>query len=293
MKWILWIALALFALVGVITIVGYLLPVSHEASRSADFNKPPEAVHALISDLKNYPQWWPENEVNVEVVENVPPTRFVTRIVGETAFGGTWTMEIVPISTGSRLTITERGEIYNPIFRTLAGSCLATHRRWKAVLAAASRQLSWVIRQEVPPGKKCRPGIERRVQKKGPGVFAPGPSVITSVALPASGDAEARHARRQDAADRVGVGGRLLAVLRRHGVGVGQVEHVERRDQRHRAEAERAVDAEVNRERVVVAHVAHRVEVHLGLAAAVGAVRRQDRLREREALAAQRSSPRG
>ncbi len=141
MKWILWIALALFALVGVITIVGYLLPVSHVASRSADFNKPPETVHALISDLKNYPQWWPENEVNVEVVENVPPTRFVTRIVGETAFGGTWTMEIVPISTGSRLTITERGEIYNPIFRTLSRFVFGHASTMEGCLTAARRQL--------------------------------------------------------------------------------------------------------------------------------------------------------
>src|SRR5688572_33340685 len=120
MKWILWIVISLMVLVGVIAIVGYLLPVGHVASRSADFNKPPEAVHALISDLKNYSEWWPENEVNVEVVESVPPTRFVTRIVGETAFGGTWTMAIASIPAGSRLTITERGEIYNPIFRTLA-----------------------------------------------------------------------------------------------------------------------------------------------------------------------------
>ena len=60
MKWILWIVISLIALVGVITIVGYLLPVGHVASRSADFARPPETVFALISDLKNYPAWWPE-----------------------------------------------------------------------------------------------------------------------------------------------------------------------------------------------------------------------------------------
>ena len=65
-----------------------------------------------------------------------------------------------------------------------------------------------------------------------------------------------------------------------------------RRDDRDRAEAERAVDAEVERVQVVEAHVAERIEQHLRRAGAVGAVRRQDRLREREALAAEVVQPR-
>src|SRR5687768_3292814 len=100
MKWIRHAVLAFAVVVAVIAVVGYVLPVNHEASRSADFNTPPETVYELVSDLKNYPSWWPENEVNVEVVEAVPPARFVTRIVGESAFGGTWTMDIAPTSTG-------------------------------------------------------------------------------------------------------------------------------------------------------------------------------------------------
>ena len=69
------------------------------------------------------------------------PRRFVTRIVGETAFGGTWTMEIVPISTGSRLTITERGEIYNPIFRTLARFVFGHTSTMESCLTAARKKL--------------------------------------------------------------------------------------------------------------------------------------------------------
>ena len=68
MKWIVWVMVSLVAVVGLIAIVGYFLPVAHEASRSAEFSKPPEAVYALVSDLKNYSTWWPENEVAVEVV---------------------------------------------------------------------------------------------------------------------------------------------------------------------------------------------------------------------------------
>ena len=71
MKWILWIVVSMIAIVGVIALVGYFLPVSHEASRSAEFNKPPEAVYALISDLKGYSEWWPDNSTKVEVVDSV------------------------------------------------------------------------------------------------------------------------------------------------------------------------------------------------------------------------------
>jgi uncharacterized protein YndB with AHSA1/START domain len=141
MKWILRIVVGVIGLVALIAIVGYFLPVAHQVSRSAEFSHPPEAVYALMSDLDNYSTWWPENEVNVEVVEAVPPSKLVTRIVGESAFGGTWTMDIAPTPNGSRLTITERGEIYNPIFRTLAKVVFGHASTMESCLAAAQRKL--------------------------------------------------------------------------------------------------------------------------------------------------------
>jgi len=32
-------------------------------------------------------------------------------------FGGSWDYRIEPVGAGSRITITENGEVYNPIFR--------------------------------------------------------------------------------------------------------------------------------------------------------------------------------
>ena len=142
MKWILRIAAFLVAVVSAIAIVGYFMPAAHEASRSAEFTKSPEMVYALISDLKNYSSWWPDNDVNVEVVEAVPPSRFVTRIVGESAFGGTWTWDIEKTAAGSRATITERGEIYNPMFRALARFVFGYTSSMESCLAAAQRKLS-------------------------------------------------------------------------------------------------------------------------------------------------------
>ena len=141
MKWIVRSLAAVFAVVGAIAIVGYFLPVDHRASRSAEFGKPPEIVYALISDVMNYSSWWPDNEVNVEVVEAVPPSRFVTRIVGESAFGGTWTWDIEKTAAGSRATITERGEIYNPIFRSLAHFVFGYTSTMESCLAAAQKRL--------------------------------------------------------------------------------------------------------------------------------------------------------
>jgi hypothetical protein len=142
MRWLIRLVVLLVGLVAVIALVGYFLPVNHEASRSAQFNRPPSDVFALISDLDHYTDWWPEGTVKVAVVESKPPSKFVTRIVGETAFGGTWTMELVPTATGSQLTITERGEVYNVIFRTLSRFVFGYTATMDSCLAAAQQKLN-------------------------------------------------------------------------------------------------------------------------------------------------------
>ncbi len=122
--------------------IGYFLPVAHEASRSAEFNKPPDQVFALIADPDTYKDWWDGAEVKTEVVERVPPSKLVTKIVGETQFGGTWTFDIAPTPNGSRMTITERGEIYNVVFRTLAKYVFGYTSTMDGCLAAAQKKLS-------------------------------------------------------------------------------------------------------------------------------------------------------
>jgi hypothetical protein len=142
MKWLLWTLLSLVAVIGVIALIGYFLPVGHEASRSAEFNAPPERVFALMSDPGTYQSWWDGATVKSEVVESVPPSKLVTRVVGETQFGGTWTIAIAPTPAGSRMTITERGEIYNVIFRTLSKFAFGYTATMESCLAAAQRKLS-------------------------------------------------------------------------------------------------------------------------------------------------------
>jgi uncharacterized protein YndB with AHSA1/START domain len=125
----------------VIALIGCFLPVKHQASRTAEFRRPPEDVWTLIADPNSYSGWWSGADVKTEVVESSPPSRLVTRIVGETPFGGTWTFELVAIASGSRLTITERGEIYNVIFRTLSRFVFGYTATIDSFLAAAQKRL--------------------------------------------------------------------------------------------------------------------------------------------------------
>lgn len=120
MRIAIFIVIALIAAVGMIALIGFFLPMNHQASRSAEFTKPPDVIWVLIADPSSYGRWWQGADVKTAVVESNPPSKLVTKIVGETQFGGTWTFEIAPTPSGSRLTITERGEIYNVVFRALS-----------------------------------------------------------------------------------------------------------------------------------------------------------------------------
>ena len=131
----------LLAVGAIVTGVGYLLPVSHVATHGVVVNAAPNAVFTRISDPATYREWRPDldsvellaatplrwrersggDTITYEVVERSAPTRFVTRIADpDLPFGGTWTWELQPEGTGTRVTITERGDVYNPVFRFMS-----------------------------------------------------------------------------------------------------------------------------------------------------------------------------
>lgn len=159
------IVAVLAGVILLVALIGWSLPEGHVASRVATLAAPPERVYALIADVATYPSWWTDvtrvemsasedgrtrfeqhdsgGSVAMEVVEAMAPSRFVTRIADpEQPFGGTWTWEIAPDGSGTRVTLTERGEIYNPIFRFMARFVFgytSTMERHLAALAAAAR----------------------------------------------------------------------------------------------------------------------------------------------------------
>lgn len=150
MKWAL-IALAVIAgLVGVIFVVGVLLPREHVASRTLRVNRPPADVWALITDVDAFTSWrsdvksierlpvvngrpaWVEHAggtaIPLETIEAQPPQRLVLRIADPTLpFGGTWTYTVAGTPEGSTLTITEDGFVSNPIFRVMSRVVFGHH----------------------------------------------------------------------------------------------------------------------------------------------------------------------
>jgi uncharacterized protein YndB with AHSA1/START domain len=140
MRWVLWIGGILAAVVGVAFIVGFALPQNHVASRSARFASPPEVVWEAITGVEQYPSWrkdvdsvqlltgesdtlaWREvsggDRISFVAETVEAPSLLVTRISDKSLpFGGSWEYRIERDGTGSRITITENGEVYNPIFR--------------------------------------------------------------------------------------------------------------------------------------------------------------------------------
>ena len=138
MKWV-WIAGgSLVLIVGLVALIGAMLPQSHRATRRARYKQQqPAAIYAIVagppdwrSDVKSFGrisdrQWWEQDshgqKIVYELVEDRAPSRRVTRIADpKLPFGGMWTIEIAPEGEGSAVRITEDGEIYNVIFRFVA-----------------------------------------------------------------------------------------------------------------------------------------------------------------------------
>jgi polyketide cyclase/dehydrase/lipid transport protein len=142
MIWILYVGGGLVGLVLLMALAGMMLPQDHSATRRATFRKPASEVWAVITDIDKFPTWrsglkaverlpdrggrpvWKEigghGPMTLEQVESRPPSKFVGRIVGESAFGGTWTYELTEADGATTLAITEDGEIYNLVFRFMA-----------------------------------------------------------------------------------------------------------------------------------------------------------------------------
>ena len=140
MRWLLIAVGVLVSLCVLVLVIGFALPVDHVARRSVDLRAAPDEVWAAITDVRRFPEWrddvdsvqllapvegrqaWREEGENGPIAYAAtvlePPARMVTRITSpDLPFGGEWEYEIAPLGTGSRVTITERGEVYNPVFR--------------------------------------------------------------------------------------------------------------------------------------------------------------------------------
>jgi hypothetical protein len=131
----------LVALILLLIAIGYALPIGHVATRETRLGAPPERVFGVLRDVERFPTWrsdvksvdvlattpalrWRErgdNDITFEMETVEPPRKIVTRIADKTLpFGGSWTYELSPQDGGTRLVITENGEVYNPLFRFMS-----------------------------------------------------------------------------------------------------------------------------------------------------------------------------
>jgi polyketide cyclase/dehydrase/lipid transport protein len=144
-----------------IVVTGAILPKRHTASRTAIIKATPEQVFALISgpqnwrtDLKEY-KFFDEGDrhmqretdkhgqtITYEIVELRPPMLRKTTIADKgLPFGGSWTWNVQPHSDGCAVTVTEDGEVYNPIFRFVSRFIMGHTRtidNYLAMLAQAA-----------------------------------------------------------------------------------------------------------------------------------------------------------
>jgi uncharacterized protein YndB with AHSA1/START domain len=162
MKWIL-LSLGLLVLIAAaITLIGLLLPRDHVASTTTVINAPPERVWEALVDVGDYPRWRPDvrsvdvlstegalrwrertrqGAITLERSEEQPPRRLAARIADEgLPFGGTWTYDLAPAAQGTRVTITERGFVKNPLFRFMARFVFGHHRTQEDFLRALGRR---------------------------------------------------------------------------------------------------------------------------------------------------------
>jgi len=171
MKWVLIVLATLLGLVALVAIIGMLVPRDHVAGVTITLRQPPDSVWKVVRDLGGVPQWWGEmkrservtgadgrerwaQEIGgfamVAVIEtDEPPRRLVTRIdtSADASFGGSWTYDITPMDSGSRVVVTERGWIANPVFRFMSRFLFGYYGTQESYARALGKRLG----EEVAP----------------------------------------------------------------------------------------------------------------------------------------------
>jgi hypothetical protein len=139
--------------IGVVALLGWLLPEQHVVTRSVTVAASPEQVWQLITDVPGQTKWrkelksvtmlpdyqppnqppqphWEERTgmgtIPYIATESDAPHQRVVKIAGpqyggpDLGFGGTWTFDLHGSASSTKLSITEEGSIHNIFFRFLS-----------------------------------------------------------------------------------------------------------------------------------------------------------------------------
>jgi hypothetical protein len=143
MKLFLIIVAVVFALIIAVLVIGALLPKSHVASRQIVLHRSPDEVYQTVRDFSAAPSWRPDLErvemlattesqvrfrehgeqgaITYDLIEDRPGEKIVTRIADlDLGYSGSWIYTFTKETAGTRVQITEAGEVSNILFRFLS-----------------------------------------------------------------------------------------------------------------------------------------------------------------------------
>jgi hypothetical protein len=148
---------------GIAALVGSRLPQSHVVTRELLFRQPPMQVYAVVRNFRDAPTWRTDvtrievfeeagqvrfreegrhGTVNYGLVEDVPGQRLVTKILDtDLGYAGNWTYVFAPSGEGTRLAITENGEVPNVLFRFMSRFVFGQTSTIDGYLKALARRL--------------------------------------------------------------------------------------------------------------------------------------------------------
>jgi len=177
MRWALWIVGGLVVLVALVAVIGAMFPKGHVATRAAKFRETPDAVWQAITGYEEFSKWRPgvqsvtrlpdanghlvfmersgsgssAQQIPYEIVESVAPVggasgKLVAKIADpKLPFGGSWTYEVAAADGGTVLRITERGEVYNPIFRFVSHFFMSQTKTMEDYLSALGKKFGETV----------------------------------------------------------------------------------------------------------------------------------------------------
>jgi hypothetical protein len=144
MKRVLIVVLIVISFILAVPVVGLFLPRGHVVARTITLHQSPDTVWQVITDFDAAPSWRPNvtrieqiptqqgfplwrehylggDALTLATVESIAPARLVREIADpDLPFGGRWVHEIAPTGDSSRVTITEHGDVSNPVFRVVS-----------------------------------------------------------------------------------------------------------------------------------------------------------------------------
>lgn len=152
--------------------VGSALPRVHEETRSALLRVPRHLLYPVLITPEAFPEWrtgidrveradsdrfteyGPDGPMTFRFLQREPPSRLVVAVDDpDQPFTGTWTFELSPEigDTSTRVRITERGEVANPLFRVMAKLMTSPGDTMETYLEDLGRRFGQTITIDPPP----------------------------------------------------------------------------------------------------------------------------------------------